>query len=41
MDEAMEVLRNILKRYWGFDAFLPMQQEAMACVMEGRDSLVV
>lgn len=37
----MEVLRHIIKRYWGFDAFLPLQQEAMACVMGGRDSLVV
>ena len=30
-----------LKTYWGFDDFLPLQREAMQCVMEDRDSLVV
>ena len=34
-------IENILKKYWGFDTFLPLQKEAIQCVMNGRDSLVV
>ncbi len=34
-------LLHALKTYWGFDDYLPLQREAMQCVMEGRDSLVV
>lgn len=37
----MPVLSEIIKRFWGFDGFLPLQREAMACVMGRRDSLVV
>jgi ATP-dependent DNA helicase RecQ len=32
---------DILKRYWGYDDFLPLQREAIACGVRGRDSLVV
>jgi ATP-dependent DNA helicase RecQ len=38
---AMDTLRDIIKRHWGYDAFLPLQREAMECVAVGRDSLVV
>src|SRR5689334_13221807 len=34
-------LQRVLKTYWGFDEFLPLQREAMQCVMGDRDSLVV
>ena len=34
-------LRRILREYWGFDDFLPLQREAMECVLSGRDSVVV
>jgi ATP-dependent DNA helicase RecQ len=34
-------LREVMRRYWGFDSFLPLQAEAMGCVLEGRDSVVV
>src|SRR5215217_2319416 len=34
-------LLQVLKTYWGFDDYLPLQREAMQCVMEDRDSLVV
>jgi ATP-dependent DNA helicase RecQ len=34
-------LEQVLKTYWGFDDFLPLQQEAMQCVMTDRDSVVV
>ena len=34
-------LQDVLKTYWGYDSFLPLQQESMSCVLEGRDSVVV
>jgi ATP-dependent DNA helicase RecQ len=34
-------IREILRKYWGFDGFLPLQRETMACVLEGKDSVVV
>ena len=35
--EALEVL----KRYWGYDAFRPMQEEIISAALEGRDVLAV
>jgi ATP-dependent DNA helicase RecQ len=35
------LLRKIVKSVWGYDALLPLQQEAMQCVLDDRDSLVV
>ncbi|MDB5335015.1 MAG: ATP-dependent helicase RecQ [Planctomycetaceae bacterium] len=37
----MDQLRKILQKYWGYDSFRPLQQEAMSAVLEGRDSVVV
>ena len=37
----MEKLRGILRQVWGFDSFRPLQEEAIASVLEGRDSVVV
>ncbi len=34
-------LLDVLRRVWGYDAFRPLQQEAMQAILEGRDSLVV
>jgi ATP-dependent DNA helicase RecQ len=34
-------LESALKKYWGYDRFLPLQKEAMDCALSGRDSLVV
>ena len=34
-------MKDIIKKYWGFDGFLPLQKEAMECVLSGRDSIVV
>jgi ATP-dependent DNA helicase RecQ len=34
-------LASIVKQYWGYDSFRPLQREAMDSVMAGRDSLVV
>ena len=43
-DESIQLvdpLRTILREYWGYDDFRPLQAEAMRAVVEGRDSLVV
>ena len=34
-------LEEVLARYWGFTSFRPLQREAMAAILGGRDSLVV
>lgn len=40
-DPAAARLLQALQRYWGYTAFLPLQQQAMTCVLQGRDSVVV
>jgi ATP-dependent DNA helicase RecQ len=37
----MEPLLDILHRYWGYTDFRPLQREAMAAVLDRRDSLLV
>jgi ATP-dependent DNA helicase RecQ len=37
----MQHLQHILQQYWGYDSFRPNQAEAMRCVLDGRDSVVV
>jgi len=34
-------IEEALKRYWGYESFLPLQREAMSCAVSKRDSLVV
>ncbi len=34
-------LANALERYWGYISFRPLQREAMAAILTGRDSTVV
>ena len=34
-------MRELLKRHFGYDAFLPLQEEVIATVLEGRDALVL
>lgn len=34
-------LQQVLQKYWGYDTFRPLQNEAMSAVLDGRDSLVV
>lgn len=38
---GVEELRRIIRKYWGYDDFRPLQAEAMQCVVEHRDSVVV
>ncbi|MCE3295810.1 MAG: ATP-dependent helicase, RecQ family [Crocinitomicaceae bacterium] len=37
----MQQSREILKRYWGYDAFRPMQEEIVDAVIYGRDVLAL
>ncbi len=34
-------IEQTLQKYWGYDKFLPLQEQAMQCVGGGRDSIVV
>ena len=34
-------LSDVLSRYWGYTTFRPLQEDAMAAVLAGRDSLLV
>jgi len=38
---TIEQIRDALQTHWGYDSFLPLQQEAIQCVLEDRDSVVV
>ena len=38
---TIDQIRDVLKTHWGYDGFLPLQQEAMQCVLDDRDSVVV
>jgi len=38
--QAVEPL-SILKKYWGFDAFRPVQEEIIQSVLEGKDTLAL
>jgi ATP-dependent DNA helicase RecQ len=37
----VEKFEKALKKYWGYESFLPHQAEAMICAGRGRDSVVV
>lgn len=39
--DGLSSLSEVLKRYWGYDSFRPLQAEAMRAVLEHRDSVVV
>jgi len=34
-------IEQVLQKYWGYDRFLPLQKEAMQCVVSSQDSIVV
>src|SRR6186997_473976 len=34
-------LEETLSKYWGYTSFRPLQREAMAAILDGRDSVVV
>ena len=33
--------KSILKKYWGYDAFRPMQEEIIQSVLDGKDTLAL
>ena len=37
----MEAIHKAMTQYWGYDTFLPLQKEAMECIVHHRDSVVV
>ena len=37
----MDNVRRIVKRMWGYDALLPLQEEAIGAVLARRDSIVI
>ena len=37
----MRDILSILKQYWGFDAFRPMQEEIIQTVLSGQDTLAL
>ena len=36
-----DVILDIVKKYWGYESFRPHQQEAIECILEKRDSVVI
>ncbi|MCG2712107.1 MAG: DEAD/DEAH box helicase, partial [Candidatus Omnitrophica bacterium] len=32
---------NLLKQYWGYESFLPLQEETIGSILKGYDSLTV
>ena len=37
----MENVKSVVKRVWGYDALLPLQEEAIGAVLARRDSVVI
>ncbi|MDZ7771975.1 MAG: RecQ family ATP-dependent DNA helicase [Balneolaceae bacterium] len=41
MSDPLDKARALMARHWGFDSFRPGQEEAVTCLLEGRDTLVL
>ncbi|OSZ73686.1 recombinase RecQ [Chitinophagaceae bacterium IBVUCB2] len=37
----MQDIKSILKKYWGFDVFRPLQEEVINAVIDGKDTLAL
>ncbi len=38
---SMPTPLSVLKQFWGYDQFLPLQQEAVDCILNRQDSVVI
>ncbi|MEY4913077.1 MAG: hypothetical protein RL025_904, partial [Bacteroidota bacterium] len=41
MANSIETAKELLHRYWGFDAFKPGQEAVVTSILEGRDTLAL
>ena len=41
MERAADKIYDVLKRYWGFTEFRPVQERIIRSVMDGRDTLAL
>lgn len=39
--KQVSVIRGILKRYWGYDSFRPLQEDIILSVLDGNDTLAL
>lgn len=38
-DSQSQAIHDVLRRYWGYDGFRPLQEEIITSVLEGRDTV--
>lgn len=38
---SLQDIQNILKNYWGYDSFRPLQEEVINSILEGKDTLAL
>ncbi len=38
---SMEDIYDVLKKYWGYDAFRPMQEDIIRSILDGKDTLAL
>jgi ATP-dependent DNA helicase RecQ len=41
LNQIQEQLRAILRKHWGYTSFLPLQEETISSILEGRDTLTM
>lgn len=41
LQQMTQTIHEILKRYWGYDSFRPLQEEVIHAILDGRDTLAL